>query len=63
MTVKDIIHIFGYVVLDKSEDVNLGSVIFVTDKEETYTLKVDKILNNDKIICKLYGGINNESLF
>lgn len=63
MTVRDIIHIFGYVVLDKSEDVNLGSVIFVTDKEETYTLIVDKILNNDKIICKLYGGINNESLF
>ena len=63
MTVRDLIHIFGYVVLDKSEDVNLGSVIFVTDKEETYTLIVDKILNNDKIICKLYGGINNESLF
>jgi hypothetical protein len=63
MTVKDIIRIFGYVVLDKPEHVSLGSVIFVTDKEETYTLIVDKILNNDKIICKLYGGINNGSLF
>lgn len=63
MTVKDIIRIFGYVVLDKPEYVSLGSVIFVTDKEETYTLIVDKILNNDKIICKLYGGINNGSLF
>lgn len=63
MTVKDIIRIFGYVVLDKPKDVSLGCVIFVTDKEETYTLIVDKILNNDKIICKLYGGINNGSLF
>ena len=63
MTVKDIIRIFGYVVLDKPEDVSLGSIIFVTDKEETYTLIVDKILNNYKIICKLYGGINDGSLF
>ena len=62
MTIKDTIHIFGYVVLDKPEDVNLGDIVFVTDKEETYILIVDKIINNYKIICKLYGGKENESL-
>lgn len=56
MAVREIVHIFGYVILDKPEESKLGDIIFITDKEGTYTLSIDKILNNDKIICKLYGG-------
>ena len=54
MTVKNIIDIFGFISID---DINLpiGSVFYITDKEDSYALIVDNTID-DKLICKLYGG-------
>lgn len=60
MTVKNIIDIFGFISID---DINLpiGSVFYITDKEDSYALIVDDTID-DKLICKLYGGKENESV-
>ena len=58
MTIKNIIDIFGFITID---DINLpiGSIFYITDKEDSYILIVDNVIDN-KLICKLYGGKENE---
>lgn len=60
MTIKNIIDTFGFITID---DINLpiGSIFYITDKENLYTLIVDNNID-DKLICKLYGGKENESV-
>ena len=55
MTIREIVNIFGYVILSDI-DLNVGKIFYVTDKEGCYLLVVDKILDNNRSICKLYGG-------
>lgn len=60
MTVKNIIDTFGFITIDDI-DLPIGSIFYITDKENSYTLIVDNIID-DKLICKLYGGKENESV-